>query len=459
MLIAIDSNGNRVHATSANKSEEYFSPFTKHPVILKQGNIKIHHFALKPGFVDYDSWHHDMSEWHLDIQNMFPPQCQEIVIKHNGEIHRADILKDGVVIEAQNSNITSSDVLKRKVFYNSFGHKLVFLFNFQEKIKGRKMCLTAEYNNGMKEYYLSKRATFEDLDISIFDENFVIFFQLEDGFIQEVKSKNKDSDRFLLFPPIPIDALLDPQGLFKNKVPKIDCPEGTKAKVQNVKGLPKEYYVCDKTNTFGVSLSNCLNCPYFKGSQTTKIKDTLSDVIYCGYNKLDENIIKERVESLIKENVKLDLVNSEIEDCEHGLKIIKIKLKDPKRDINIYSKILLNFENKLVFDFDELEKIRKKAVAAYNKLIKTGVEAKIDITRRVEKIYSHWGHKSSIRILYDWKILVYDSSENISVEVNNIVESLRCNGLIGDCNLYITKDYNFFKSTQAKHAPAYLKYK
>ena len=101
MLIAIDKDGNsllsladgkRVHIDDANKTEKYYCPSCKSELILKRGEERIHHFAHRKCDECKDSWHYDMTDWHYQWQNRFPPECQEVVKNHNGETHRADVL-------------------------------------------------------------------------------------------------------------------------------------------------------------------------------------------------------------------------------------------------------------------------------------------------------------------------------------------------------------------------------
>ena len=96
MLIAIDKDGKRVHIDDANKTEKYYCPSCKSELILKRGEERIHHFAHRKCDECKDSWHYDMTDWHYQWQNRFPPECQEVVKNHNGETHRADVLIDHI---------------------------------------------------------------------------------------------------------------------------------------------------------------------------------------------------------------------------------------------------------------------------------------------------------------------------------------------------------------------------
>ncbi len=128
MEFGIDKYGKRVSAYDANKDEEYFCPCCGNKLLLKTGDLNVWHFAHRSGEC-VDNWHYDMSEWHQKMQKKFEPKYREVVIKNNGIIHRADILKDGIVIEFQHSPISSEEFTDRNVFYTSAGYRVVWVFD------------------------------------------------------------------------------------------------------------------------------------------------------------------------------------------------------------------------------------------------------------------------------------------------------------------------------------------
>lgn len=66
MLSANDIKGNKYYAWNAAKDVEYFCPYCDSPMILKQGRIKISHFAHKsvnkdcPVYIDGEGYKHDL---------------------------------------------------------------------------------------------------------------------------------------------------------------------------------------------------------------------------------------------------------------------------------------------------------------------------------------------------------------------------------------------------------------
>lgn len=128
MFIALDKDGNRVLAENAVKGNKYFCPICGEEVIVRQGEFVAWHFAHKVSS-NCDDWHYDMSDWHRDMQNLFPEEYQEVVVEYDGKKHRADILKDGVVLEFQHSPISAEEYMERNRFWTSAGYRIAWIFD------------------------------------------------------------------------------------------------------------------------------------------------------------------------------------------------------------------------------------------------------------------------------------------------------------------------------------------
>ena len=139
MFIAVDKNKKRVHASKVNNDEQYFCPVCNKPVFLRKGQIYAHHFAHSNNSNCLDNWKHDMSEWHLNWQNKFPLECQEVVMNSGGETHRADVFINGIVYEFQHSSMLNTEFEERNKFYNSLGYKVIWVFDLIEEKKSRKI--------------------------------------------------------------------------------------------------------------------------------------------------------------------------------------------------------------------------------------------------------------------------------------------------------------------------------
>jgi competence CoiA-like predicted nuclease len=95
-------------------------------LIAKCGEINAWHWAHK-SLKDCDSWSEPESEWHLNWKNKFPKEFQEVVIGN----HRADVkLKNGLVIELQNSPISICEIQERENFYKN----MIWIFNVKDCI-------------------------------------------------------------------------------------------------------------------------------------------------------------------------------------------------------------------------------------------------------------------------------------------------------------------------------------
>jgi competence protein CoiA len=103
-------------------------PACQEKMIAKCGEIKIWHWAHING-TDCDDWHEPMTQWHLDWQNEFSFDLQEVVISRGENTHRADVkLSGGVVLEFQHSPINPDDIKARELFYQ----KMIWVFDVIE---------------------------------------------------------------------------------------------------------------------------------------------------------------------------------------------------------------------------------------------------------------------------------------------------------------------------------------
>lgn len=131
MEFALNCENKKVHASNADKTQEYFCPICHGKVIPRQGEINIEHFAHIAKCDD--RWNYDMSKWHSKWQAQFPKKNQEVVIEFNGEKHRADVMACGYVIEFQHSAITAKEFNERNEFYLRYGKKVIWIFDFEDE--------------------------------------------------------------------------------------------------------------------------------------------------------------------------------------------------------------------------------------------------------------------------------------------------------------------------------------
>ncbi len=138
MLVAYDKDRNRIYANVSERCKECFCPECGKPLVHKMGEIKAHHFAHKadsdcPYGKDKDS----KSEWHIHMQELFPPESLEVRFKDEvtGEVHIADVYLESskTVIEFQHSPIDIDEFRKRTLFHENGGRRIVWVFDERGK--------------------------------------------------------------------------------------------------------------------------------------------------------------------------------------------------------------------------------------------------------------------------------------------------------------------------------------
>ena len=181
MEFAINLVGEKIHASDADKSDEYICPTCRQKVIPRQGQYNIDHFAHLSSCTDH--WHYDMSKWHSNWQAQFPVGNREIVVDHLGEKHRADVMACGYVIEFQHSPITAEEFEERNAFYRSYGKKVVWIFDLVNEYSEKKIRCYEEWrsyndNGGSFSWKYPKR--FLHSYVPQRDKDIIVFFQLEE---------------------------------------------------------------------------------------------------------------------------------------------------------------------------------------------------------------------------------------------------------------------------------------
>lgn len=115
MLIAYNNSGERIMPTYSG--QKAICPLCNGILIGHCGEIYAKHWQHHRDRM-CDPWKEHETEWHRNWKSLFPEDWREIVIENNGEKHIADIkTAKGVVIEFQNSSISSSTIRIREDFY------------------------------------------------------------------------------------------------------------------------------------------------------------------------------------------------------------------------------------------------------------------------------------------------------------------------------------------------------
>lgn len=209
MFSALDNNNHIIDIDTAVQhiADKYFCPSCCEELIIKNGNVRIQHFAHKSK-CSCDDYDNDMSDWHRNWQKKFPLKNREVVLKLDADndnslfaenckktIRRTDALCYGYAIEFQNSPISSEEFYERTLFYKHLGKKVIWIFNMIEEYKSGKIKCYEEWDNNkdnggkFKWDYASK--TFIYYDSS--DKDVTLFFQLN-----EVRNDEEDGEQSYL---------------------------------------------------------------------------------------------------------------------------------------------------------------------------------------------------------------------------------------------------------------------
>lgn len=181
MLYALDQNNNKIRPTKGIDAKCLFC-FDK--VIAACGQINIHHWR-HDSFINCDPWKEHETEWHRQWKEEFPENWREIIITSNDEKHIADIqTESGLVLELQNSSISSTTIQIRENFYG----KMVWLinashfsdnFSIQSLVKSRLRYINTNHEHNLSagnfideslEYYYEKIKKIDDKTLEIEDQ-------------------------------------------------------------------------------------------------------------------------------------------------------------------------------------------------------------------------------------------------------------------------------------------------
>lgn len=130
MTMTANTKNGRVVALDLNRFNDkredyYFCPFCKSELVLKAGDVKIHHFAHK---VKSDCIMHGESQKHLEGKTFFynlddtPAEFEKRVENRIG-----DVVLGKTVIEIQNSNISVEEIRDRFNDWNKAGYSMMWI--------------------------------------------------------------------------------------------------------------------------------------------------------------------------------------------------------------------------------------------------------------------------------------------------------------------------------------------
>lgn len=314
MLVALNKSGDRIFSQKATKEEKYYCPICNKEMMLKKGDINIAHFAHKSNECN-DKWHYDMSEWHINKQSYFDEIYQEVVVEKNGVKHRADILKDGIVIEFQHSSISAEEFNDRNKFYISAGYKVVWVFDLTKQMEEEQLYWD-DYSNkeNMMRWKHPLRVlsqtmppnrkndiiiciTWDDIDEIDYENIYRIDWStqeiIEDDLGRISETGTPDYKKIIVSKPIYMERNMNVKQFFYSESQFIMerlKREGIKyyIKKSGEKGLTRDAYVCPKNNEFGIEIfKKCRYCPYFY--DFAKYGQAKFNCFCCFPTKIDNN--------------------------------------------------------------------------------------------------------------------------------------------------------------------------
>ena len=137
-LFALTQHKQRIHISDAVSGKQgYVCPYCGCEMIARKGAVREHHFAHS---IDSrcDEWYGNKGEWHIQMQNMFPKETQEVILEVNGEKHIADICIEKVngqklVIEFQSSPLSQTEFVRRTQFWRNNNAEVIWVFDVRDK--------------------------------------------------------------------------------------------------------------------------------------------------------------------------------------------------------------------------------------------------------------------------------------------------------------------------------------
>ncbi len=140
-------DGVRTHISNAARLQHGLCPVCGAELVARKGRFREDHWWHVNG-ARCDPWYQPKGPWHRYWQNMFPKECQEVVVE--GDVdgvrvrHIADVkTPGGVVMEVQYSAITPDTVKIREAFYG----KMIWLASMR-RVESDMTVLTALKRNG-----------------------------------------------------------------------------------------------------------------------------------------------------------------------------------------------------------------------------------------------------------------------------------------------------------------------
>jgi hypothetical protein len=358
MLYALDKNNNKIKPT---KGVEAKCQYCFEKVIAACGQINIHHWRHEADS-NCDPWKEHETEWHRQWKEKFPENWREIIIIEDYEKHIADVQTEtGLVLELQNSSISSTTIQIRENFYG----KMVWLINaepFKKNLSTDNLVKSRLRElNSYHEYYLSEGNQIEESLESYYkklkkiDKSFTsIDSQLNSNLrqIEECQNFKGELDKtvnrlvnsyihFFAFNDFKSDQIVIIKGL-NNSIDDID----------------------DKNKQLNARLKNIYNFPNSKLSGYTTFREIGFDKVSSSHYSICKVIKRDTLNSFFPEV--LD-IRSEIEFDRYSYKkdkyLLIINLTDNTKSILDEISVLEKNKESIILDRESKLNILKNEVS------------------------------------------------------------------------------------------------
>ena len=214
MYIALDSDFKRVHIDECITKGKYFCPYCKNPLDIRRGDIRRHHFAHKKSSQCSDTWAadrsiNDNSDWHNEWQNRFPVDNQEIRLVLGKIIHRADVMVRRTVFEFQHSPLNREKFSHRNTFYSELGHKVVWIFDYQDIHSQGEFTLSSSSNGETTVIWKRPKHTFDNFTNAVRSDGVELYFQITDETLLRITSVSEEGFENFKARTITVDDFLN----------------------------------------------------------------------------------------------------------------------------------------------------------------------------------------------------------------------------------------------------------
>lgn len=162
MLTAVNDKGEKIIGWEAEKKDSYYCPSCEEKLILRQGEIKVHHFShvaetkcqYTVGETEEHLWmkkflyqEFSKSDFYKDIELEYKVNSQI------ADIHLVNRLDKRIVVECQVSNLDIAEFRKKTAYYSYQGVYTVWVFSGNNELDRRLIKLV--HTNGSRLNYTS----------------------------------------------------------------------------------------------------------------------------------------------------------------------------------------------------------------------------------------------------------------------------------------------------------------